>query len=95
MCSTHRWQKQCWSQHLDDVSKVFPLNVVVCFDEDLSEDGLADGIVLGVELVEAVESVAILQKEWKLCDADVGLLSLHILNLPILYSRRACPVCRH
>lgn len=37
--------------------------MVVCFDEDLSEDGLADGIVLGVELVEAVESVPVLQRE--------------------------------
>lgn len=60
------------------MSKVFPLNVVVCLDEDLSEDGLADGIVLGVELVEAVESVAVLRGEWKRCDADVGSVSLYI-----------------
>lgn len=50
-------------QYLDDVCKVFPLNVVVGLDEDLSEDGLADGVVLGVELVEAVESVAVLHRE--------------------------------
>lgn len=45
--------------------KVFPLDVVVCFDEDLSQDGLANGIVFGVELVEAVKSVAVLQKVLK------------------------------
>lgn len=49
-----------WGQHLDDVSEVLPLDVVVGFDEDLPEDGLADGVVLGVELVEAVESVSVL-----------------------------------
>lgn len=51
------------SRYLDDVCKVFPLNVVVGLDEDLPEDGLADGVVLGVELVEAVESVAVLRRE--------------------------------
>lgn len=37
--------------------------MVVGLDEDLPEDGLADGVVLGVELVEAVESVAVLRGE--------------------------------
>lgn len=49
------------SQYPDDVCKVFALNVVVGLDEDLPEDGLADGVVLSVELVEAVESVAVLR----------------------------------
>ena len=51
------------SQHLNDVTKVFALNVVVCFDEDLSQNRLADGIVLGIELVKPMESVAVLQKK--------------------------------
>ena len=49
-------------EHLNNVAKVFPLNVVVCFDEDLSQDGLADGVVFGIELVKAVKSVTVLQK---------------------------------
>lgn len=45
---------------LDHVAKVFALDVVVCLDEDLSQDGLADGVVFGVELVKAMESVTVL-----------------------------------
>lgn len=50
-------------RNLDDVAEVSPLNVVVSFDEDLSQDGLADGVVFGVELVKAMKSVSILQRE--------------------------------
>lgn len=46
--------------HLDDVGKVLPRHAVVRLDEDLPQDGLPDGVVLGVELVEAVEGVAVL-----------------------------------
>ena len=51
----------------DELSKVFSADVVVRLDEDLSELALPDGVVLGVELVEAVECVAILQStaKWK------------------------------
>lgn len=52
------------------MTKVFSLDVVVCFDEDLSQDGLADGIVFGVELVKAMKSVAVLQRELKQCHCD-------------------------
>lgn len=52
-----------FSEHLNNVTKVFPLNEVVRFDEDLSQDGLTDGIVFGVELVESMESVTILQSK--------------------------------
>lgn len=51
--------------HLDDVPEVFALDVVVGLDEDLPQDGLADGIVFGVEFVKAVESVSVLQKQYK------------------------------
>ena len=47
--------------YLDDVGKVFPFNVVVRLDEDLPQDGLSDGVVFGVELVEAVERVSVLR----------------------------------
>lgn len=40
--------------------KVFPFNVVVRLDEDLSEDGLSYWIVFSVELVKAMERVAVL-----------------------------------
>ena len=49
--------------HLDDVGKVFPLDVVVRLDEDLPQDRLSDGVVLGVELVKAVERVSVLRGE--------------------------------
>lgn len=42
--------------------KVLPRDAVVRLDEDLPQDGLPNGVVLGVEFVEAVESVAVL--EW-------------------------------
>lgn len=63
------------SEHLNNVTKVFPLNVVVCFDEDLSQDGLANGIVFGVELVKAMKSVAVLQKELKHCASEINIIS--------------------
>lgn len=47
--------------HLDDVGKVFPLDMVVSLDEDLPQDGLTDGVVLGVELIKAVECVPVLK----------------------------------
>lgn len=40
--------------------KVFSVDVVVGLDEDLSENGLADGIVFGVELVKPMEGVTVL-----------------------------------
>lgn len=48
------------SSHLDDVGKVFPFDVVVSLDEDLSEDGFSNGVVFGVELVKPMEGVTIL-----------------------------------
>ena len=55
------------SEHLNNVTEVFSLDVVVCFDEDLSQDGLTNRIVFGVELVKAMKSVAVLQRELKQC----------------------------
>lgn len=49
--------------HLDNVCKIFPLNVVVSLDEDLSEDGFSNGVVLCVELVKAMERVAVLKSK--------------------------------
>lgn len=46
--------------HLDDVGKVLPRDAVVCLDEDLPQDGLPNGVVLGIELVKTVEGVAVL-----------------------------------
>lgn len=59
----HRQQQLGSPEHLNDVSEVFPFDVVVCFDENLSQDGLAYGIVFGVELVKAVKGVAVLEKQ--------------------------------
>lgn len=49
---------------LDDVREVFAVDVVVGLEEDLAEAGLADRVVLGVELVEAMERVAVLKKSF-------------------------------
>lgn len=43
--------------------KVFSFDVVVGLDEDLSENGLADRIVFGVELVKPMEGVTVLVGE--------------------------------
>lgn len=43
--------------------KVFSFNVVVSLDEDLSENGLPNRIVFGVELVKPMERVAVLVSE--------------------------------
>lgn len=46
--------------YLDELAKEPAADVVVRLEEDLPEPGLADRVVLGVELVEPVEGVAIL-----------------------------------
>lgn len=46
--------------YLDDVSEVLPRNLVVRLDEDLSEDRFPNRVVLGIELVKAVEGVPVL-----------------------------------
>lgn len=58
----HQQRLLCSPEHLNDVSEVFPFDVVVGFDENLSQDGLANRIILSVELVKAVKSVAVLKK---------------------------------
>lgn len=46
--------------NLDYVCKVFPLNMIVSLDEDLSEDRFSNGVVFGIEFVKAMERVAVL-----------------------------------
>ena len=48
--------------YLDDFGEIFAAHVVVRFEEDFPESTLTDRVVLGVELVESVERVAILNK---------------------------------
>ena len=48
--------------YLDDVGEVASLHVVVCLEEHLAKAALTDRVVLGVELVEPVERVAILPR---------------------------------
>ena len=50
------------TSHLDDHGEVLSAHVVVSFDEDLAQSTLADRIVLGVELVEAVKRVPVLYR---------------------------------
>lgn len=44
------------------MSKVFPIDVVICFDENLSQSALSYGVVLCVELVKSMKGVPILQQ---------------------------------
>lgn len=45
---------------VDDAGKVLAVEVVVRLEEHLAQAALTDRVVLGVELVEAVEGVAVL-----------------------------------
>lgn len=48
--------------HFNHMSKVFPIDVVICFDENLSQSALSYGVVLCVELVKSMKGVPILQQ---------------------------------
>ena len=50
------------SSHLDELPKEPSIDVVVCLHEDLPETGLSDRVVLCIELVKAVERVAVLKQ---------------------------------
>lgn len=65
--------------HLDYMCKVFSFNVVVSLDENLSEDGFSDGVVLGIELVKAMECVSVLRSK------RIQLNPLHVFNSISLY----------
>lgn len=93
------------NKHLDNVTEVFPLNVVVCFDEDLSQDRFPNRIVFGIELVKAVKSVAVLGEELEqrvkllpgvsiLFDDFNSITRQHRLSV-FHHSPRACPGCPH
>ena len=45
---------------LHDVGEVLPVDHVVRLHEDLPQPRLADGVILGVELVKSVESISVL-----------------------------------
>lgn len=47
------------------MTEIFPLHVVVRFYEDLSQDGLANRIVLGIEFIKTMESVSVLKMKQK------------------------------
>ena len=47
---------------LSRFTKKFAADVVVRFHENLSQPRLSNGVVLGVELVESMESVPVLEK---------------------------------
>lgn len=44
------------------MSKVLPFDVVICFDEDLSQSAFSYRVVLGVELVKSMKGVPVLQQ---------------------------------
>ena len=46
---------------LDYVGKVFTIDHVISLHEDLSESGLSDGIVFGIEFVKSMECISILR----------------------------------
>lgn len=79
--------------YLDDMSEVFPVDVIVSFDEDLSQDGFSDGVVFGVELVEAVERVSVLRRKRETSRGRWGDVNVRVC-VWCGVSPRACPACR-
>lgn len=51
------------SLNLDNASEVCPVHIVVSLQEHLPQTTLSDGVVLRIELVEALESVPVLKNE--------------------------------
>jgi hypothetical protein len=50
-----------WAPYLDDVSKVLPRNLVVGFNEDLSENRLPNRVVFGIEFVKSMKGIPVLE----------------------------------
>lgn len=48
--------------YFDYFSKIFPPNIVVSFKEDFTQTAFSDWIIFGVEFIEAMESITILNK---------------------------------
>lgn len=48
--------------YFNHMSKVLPFDVVICFDEDLSQSAFSYRVVLGVELVKSMKGVPVLQQ---------------------------------
>lgn len=42
--------------------KVFPFNVVVSLDENLSQDGFSNGVIFGIKLIKPMKCVTVLRK---------------------------------
>lgn len=62
----HEIQKSNYEQtNFYDIGKIFSANNVIRLYEDLSQSTFSDWIVLCIELVESVESVAILESQSK------------------------------
>ena len=52
---------RCWT-HFDDVGEVLSAHEIVGLNEDLAQPTLSHRVVLGVELVEPMKRVAVLQQ---------------------------------
>lgn len=52
-------------RYLSDLSVVTPFEVIVALKEDVAKNGLAEGVVLIVEVVEALERVVGLKNTWE------------------------------
>lgn len=66
--------------------KVFSVNAVVGLDENLSENGFSDRVVFGVELVKAVERVAVLKRRRNRLESTNILFQLHIPQTKLVYN---------
>lgn len=58
----HESSRHKKTPYFNHMSKVFPIDVVICFDENLSQSALSYGVVLCVELVKSMKGVPILQQ---------------------------------
>lgn len=54
-----------WPIHPYDLRKIFPVQIIVRFEEDFTQSRLANRIVFGIELIETMKCVTILvEKYW-------------------------------
>lgn len=48
--------------YLDNFGKIFSIEVIIGFEKHFTQSRLADWVVFGIELIETMESVSILQR---------------------------------
>lgn len=80
-------------QYLNDLCKVFAIEIIICLQEHLTQSRLSDWIIFGIELVETMESIPILQDtKWLLFFAwqnrkQVGGFATYCMHIKHIHSQ--------